>query len=100
MPPQRAQFWTTLEIFLVSFRRAHRSVGILRMRDEYVVAERVLPGNQVFLLPFAFGDFIVAFRVAAEDAARLPCRGQNLWGSDFQNVVEDVRAGKVKPLYN
>src|SRR6516162_6688397 len=71
-----------------------RSIGLLRVRDEYVVAELVFSRDQILLLAFAFGDFIVAIGIAAEISRRFPGGGENLWRRD--SISSESTFGAVK----
>src|SRR5208282_3519143 len=84
---RRERFWAT-PCVASSFRCVDRSVRVLGMRHEYVVAEFILPGDEVFLHAFAFDDLVMTFRVAAENPPGFPGRGQNLWRRDLHVVVE------------
>src|SRR6266436_7432742 len=95
MPSRSSSFHST-----ISFHCANRPVRALRIRNEYVVAELVLPRNKVFLNAFAFSDLIMSLGISTENAGRFPGFVEDLRRRDFKIVVENVRLCQIKPFEN
>src|SRR5438309_5728902 len=71
--------------------RVDRTVRALRVCNEDVVAELILPRHQIFLFALPLGDLEMALGIAAEDSRRLPGCLENLGRRYFKVVVENVR---------
>src|SRR6185437_16970368 len=84
---QGKRFWATSRSS--SFHRAHRAVRVLRVGNEYIVAELILSGGEIFLNTFALGDLIMALGITAENSRRFPGRGQNFRCRYFQVVMKN-----------
>src|SRR3984893_1944998 len=75
-----------------------RAVGSLWIRNEDVVAELILAGDEVFLLAFPFGDLIMTRGIAAENSRRLPGCVETLRRRYFKIVVENVALRQMDPF--
>src|SRR5258705_11660022 len=75
-----------------------RTVRALRVWNEYVVAELILPRDQVFLSAFPFNDLIVTLGITTEDSRRFPACVQDLRRSYFKVIVKDVRLRQMQPF--
>src|SRR5258706_9139013 len=77
-----------------------RTVRALWVWNEYIVAELILPRNQVFLSTFPFSDLIMTLGIATENSGRFPGCVENLRRRDFKVVVKNVRLRQMQPFEN
>src|SRR5450631_1419617 len=75
-----------------------RTVRALRIWNEDVVAELILPRGKVFLSAFTFGNLIMTLGIATEDSRRFPACVQDLRRGYFEVVVKNVRLRQMQPF--